>query len=82
MDIDEYINCILHFSKMEESMYDNDTENILIVNPRKKFTYLNFTNIYYSDIPIFALDKMRKEYGSLWEEEDERIHSIIYVKSI
>ena len=48
-DIDDFIDYILNYSKMESADAHFIVENILIVNVNKKFTFLNSTKTHDKD---------------------------------
>ena len=81
-DIDDFIQYILDYSHMESVGVYSIVENILIVNVNKKFTFLNSIKTLDMDkIKEKGLIKMRREYGNMWGEDDEKIYEIVLLKS-
>ena len=71
----DFITYILDKSQMYNCS-DSHSENILIVNVNKKFTFLNSLKKikdYYKMIER-GLAKMKREYGDEWKEGDEKIY--------
>ena len=57
-------------------------ENILIVNPNKKFTFLNSIKTLNVDkIKEKGIEKMKREYGKEWGEDDKGVYAVLYVNS-
>ena len=81
-DIDEFIEHILNYSRMESAGAHSIVENILIVNVNKKFTFLNSIKTLDDEDKIIekGLIKMRREYGDEWREDNEEIYVIVFVK--
>ena len=85
---DDFINVILRHTNMKRCPF-SETQNILIVNGNKKFTFLNTTKRNIGNHPcLYDLSKkgetkLRREYGSRWIEgydDDKRKFSVLWVK--
>ena len=81
-DIDDFIEYIVNYSRMESVGAHSIVENISIVNVNKKFTFLNSIKTLDKDKIIEkGLIKMQREYGNEWREDDEKIYEIVLLKS-
>ena len=75
-DTNQFIYHILRNTNMTNTSSDS-AENILIVNNRNKFTFLNFVNKYITTENIEkGKEKMCREYDSEWTDEDENSYTI------
>ena len=88
-NVERFIDRILRYANMEDCPY-SETQNILIVNGHKKFTFLNATKQDIGNHPcLFDLceegeTKMRREYKDQWiegyDDDDRRKYSVLWVK--
>ena len=88
-DTERFIDRILRYANMERCSY-SETQNILIVNGHRKFTFLNTTKQDIGNYPCL-LDlwkkgetKLRREYEDQWiegcDDYDRRKYSVLWVK--
>ena len=75
-DIDEFIDLILRYTNMKHTPWSH-TQNILIVNDNRKFTFLNPNNLNTRNNPNLTeilekgKTKLPREYKDEWVEEDD-----------
>ena len=88
-DIKDFIHRILRYANMKRCPF-SETQNILIVNGNRKFTFLNTTKRDIGNRPcLYELSKkgetkLRREYGDRWIEgydDDKRKFSVLWVRS-
>ena len=87
-DIERFIDRILRHANMKRCPY-SETQNILIVNGNRKFTFLNTTKQDIGNYPCLSdlckkgETKLRREYRSQWIEgydDDKSKFSVLWVK--
>ena len=87
-DVERFIDRILRYANMKDCPY-SETQNILIVNGNKKFTFLNTTKQDIGNYPCLSdlwkkgETKLRREYEDQWIEgydDDRRKFSVLWVK--
>ena len=87
-DIERFIDRILRYSNMKRCPY-SETQNILIVNGNRKFTFLNTTKQDIGNYPCLSdlwkkgETKLRREYRSQWIEgydDDKSKFLVLWVK--
>ena len=87
-DIKRFIDGILRYTNMKRCPF-SETQNILIVNGNRKFTFLNTTKRDIGNRPcLYDLSKkgetkLRREYGDRWIEgydDDKRKFSVLWVR--
>ena len=75
-DIVEFIDLILRYTNMKRTPWSH-TQNILIVNDNRKFTFLNPNKLYTRNNPNLTeilekgKTKLQREYKDEWVEEDD-----------
>ena len=88
-DIRRFIDRILRHANMKRCPY-SETQNILIVNGNRKFTFLNTTKQDIGNYPCLSdlskkgETKLRREYGDQWiedDDDDKRKFSVLWVRS-
>ena len=88
-NIKKFINRILRYANMKRCPF-SETQNILIVNGNRKFTFLNTTKRDIGNRPcLYDLSKkgetkLRREYEDRWIEgndDDKRKFSVLWVRS-
>ena len=89
-DIKKFIDRILRYANMKRCSF-YETQNILIVNGHRKFTFLNITLQDIGNYPCLSdlwkkgETKLRREYGDQWiegyDDDDRRKYSVLWVKS-
>ena len=86
--IEDFIDRILRYANMKRCLW-SDTQNILIVNGNRKFTFLNTTKRDIRNHPCLyeilkkGKTKLRREFGDRWMEgyDDETKFSVLWVRS-
>ena len=88
-NIKKFIDRILRYANMKRCLF-SETQNILIVNGNRKFTFLNTTKQDIGNRPcLYDLSKkgetkLRREYEDRWIEgndDDKRKFSVLWVRS-
>ena len=88
-NIKKFIDRILRYANMKRCPF-SETQNILIVNGNRKFTFLNTTKRDIGNRPcLYDLSKkgetkLRREYEDRWIEgydDDKRKFSVLWVRS-
>ena len=87
-DIERFIDRILRYTNMQRTPWPC-AQNVLIVNPNRKFTFLNISKVDTSNkigmdgILKKGKTKLRREYLRTWEEgKDDQKHrfEVVFVK--
>ena len=87
-DIKKFTDHILRYTSMKRCLWSR-TQNILIVNDNRKFTFLNNTKQDIGNYPFYLYKilkkgktKLRREYGDRWMEgyDDETRFSVVWVR--